>query len=1045
MGYLRRLVLVNSAGYPFADVRLDGHCDMAGGQGVGKTTLMNAILFPYVVEDNLLDIDRFEKTRFSLYYFPETTNSFVIYEVVNNLDVPYSIFIHRIGQALQFHFISAPFSLDWLYEGDEQVKDWGAVHAKLKSEGIHIDTLYTMKDFNERILGKGKAYNEQYSIVRSPKDKDAIRPLLSAIFKNRPFSQETLKDSLIAAVLTSNQIESDYIDLGSHRHNLDGFEQRLSDIRKMTVRGKDGKTAIEDLAKNISSAVDSYNENRRLYNRIPGLLAYALPNGAQKLSQLAGEISELKGGEAALKASYEERESFLENAIEEAANERGSYERALKTIKEIKEKYKKIDFSFEDLVSWAKEKSTHEAIRDEAQERFDALTADSKHLRQQMEAARYKNKLFYQNKEHLLNKELDKIIGQFRAEQDRTRTEEEQQKQQIIAEYQSLLGDDWKKTEIRLLDAMVTLSVKLATCETIDEVRSLVGSALYAEDLLPILSSVLEKKGAAFEDIEALKSEVAKARRRIEDELDRKESIEKEKAEKLARISRATAATIQNFEEQVKAAQNDNRNARQQNLDECNAADESIRKDYEAKIHGNDPVIKAAIEQLQSTLEDKKLILEQIALYPTILDDKKLLDSEPAVSKKWNELNIRVTALRDEKKKARQEYEEEVGSITAKISDKNTLYRNLDKGIKEVENYLDNHSSMRAAYDEAEPLENEKEPSDILTEYHDLQDQLRTCEENIRLLVPKLYGPNMLSRLDTFQLGIGLNDRISTFEDYMIIADKLRTRLMNFEGEMGLDKYIRINTDIWLNEIRDISTIMAPVEIMLSQIQKLCRQVSSFVKKNNRTDCIDAFKMEVNENDATGLVKLLRETAAFYQDNYTILGFGNLFGSEDEPANKKALSLLEKISHELEGTSDNTISISSMFDIRMDVTEKGNSYKNILSFNNLGSKGTANVLKAMLNMTLLHVVLGKEQAENSRLICAIDEMNTIEASNLDALKEFAEAAGLFIFGSGQHHTQSALDYSYNVWDERDENGVVNKWIDMQAVKVDLQQENENHE
>ena len=114
-------------------------------------------------------------------------------------------------------------------------------------------------------------------------------------------------------------------------------------------------------------------------------------------------------------------------------------------------------------------------------------------------------------------------------------------------------------------------------------------------------------------------------------------------------------------------------------------------------------------------------------------------------------------------------------------------------------------------------------------------------------------------------------------------------------------------------------------------------------------------------------------------------------------------------------------------------------HKDILSFNNIGSKGTANVLKAMLNMTLLHIILGKGQAGNSRLICAIDEMNTIEARNLDALKEFAEAAGLFIFGSGQHHTQSALDYSYNVWDERDEDGNLIKCIELEAEKVNPQE------
>ena len=53
----------------------------------------------------------------------------------------------------------------------------------------------------------------------------------------------------------------------------------------------------------------------------------------------------------------------------------------------------------------------------------------------------------------------------------------------------------------------------------------------------------------------------------------------------------------------------------------------------------------------------------------------------------------------------------------------------------------------------------------------------------------------------------------------------------------------------------------------------------------------------------------------------------------------------------------------------------------------------------------------------------------------DALKEFAEAAGLYIFGSGQHHTQSALDYSYNVWDERDGDGNLVKCIELEAEKV----------
>ena len=65
-------------------------------------------------------------------------------------------------------------------------------------------------------------------------------------------------------------------------------------------------------------------------------------------------------------------------------------------------------------------------------------------------------------------------------------------------------------------------------------------------------------------------------------------------------------------------------------------------------------------------------------------------------------------------------------------------------------------------------------------------------------------------------------------------------------------------------------------------------------------------------------------------------------------------------------------------------------------------------------------------------------MNTIEARNLDALTDFASAAGLYIIGSGQHHTKSALDYSYNVWDERGEDGGVYKYVSMDAMESTLE-------
>ena len=47
MRSLRKIVFVNSANIRFAEVKLDGNVHFIGTQGVGKSTLLRAILFFY--------------------------------------------------------------------------------------------------------------------------------------------------------------------------------------------------------------------------------------------------------------------------------------------------------------------------------------------------------------------------------------------------------------------------------------------------------------------------------------------------------------------------------------------------------------------------------------------------------------------------------------------------------------------------------------------------------------------------------------------------------------------------------------------------------------------------------------------------------------------------------------------------------------------------------------------------------------------------------------------------------------------------------------
>ena len=56
MRYLNKIIFINSAHVPYAEIKLDGNVHFIGTQGVGKSTLLRAILFFYNVDKSKLGI-----------------------------------------------------------------------------------------------------------------------------------------------------------------------------------------------------------------------------------------------------------------------------------------------------------------------------------------------------------------------------------------------------------------------------------------------------------------------------------------------------------------------------------------------------------------------------------------------------------------------------------------------------------------------------------------------------------------------------------------------------------------------------------------------------------------------------------------------------------------------------------------------------------------------------------------------------------------------------------------------------------------------------
>lgn len=104
MRYLNKIIFLNSAHIPYAEVRLDGNVHFIGTQGVGKSTLLRALLFFYNADKLRLGIPK-EKKSFDSFYFPYP-NSYIVYEVMRE-NGAYCVLALKTQGRVMFRFIDA--------------------------------------------------------------------------------------------------------------------------------------------------------------------------------------------------------------------------------------------------------------------------------------------------------------------------------------------------------------------------------------------------------------------------------------------------------------------------------------------------------------------------------------------------------------------------------------------------------------------------------------------------------------------------------------------------------------------------------------------------------------------------------------------------------------------------------------------------------------------------------------------------------------------------------------------------------------------------
>ena len=336
MRQLSKVVFVNSAGIRYGEVRLDGNVHLIGTQGVGKSTVLRAILFFYTGDKTRLGISR-EKKSFDDFYLPGA-DSYLAYEVESEFGA-FTLLVFRRHAHSVFRFIGAPFRREWLIGEDGMVTpDHSIIRQRLGGAPMsriideyqeYRDVLYGNRSATE------KAFHP-YCIMETAKYQNIPRSLQN-VFLGAKVDADFIKDIIIRSLGD----EESGIDLIYFRGQLAEFEREYKDILQWFDKEK-GEVRVRKLADRLTG------EYRRLLYLDDELqtalleLRFARRSAEERIPLAEKEME-------ALEIQRDKHKEKLSELMEKYRQERSGLDEELGIVKDALEKIPKLRKKYEAL------------------------------------------------------------------------------------------------------------------------------------------------------------------------------------------------------------------------------------------------------------------------------------------------------------------------------------------------------------------------------------------------------------------------------------------------------------------------------------------------------------------------------------------------------------------------------------------------------------------------------------------------------------------------------------------------------------------------
>lgn len=367
MRYLSKIIFLNSAHIPYAEVKLDGNVHFIGTQGVGKSTLLRALLFFYNADKLRLGIPK-EKKSFDAFYFPYP-NSYIVYEVMRE-NGAYCVLALKNQLRVMFRFIDAPFDSKWFIDERKQVYgEWSQIREQVGKKHDVSSLVSSYEMYRDIIFGNNRRQEllpfRKYAIVESAKYQNIPRTIQN-VFLNTKLDADFIKNTIIRSMSD----EDNSIDLNFYREQIKEFEQEYKDVSLWTKKEKNGEVLIRRIADKVIDAYRTLLNNRHLIGEGRRELNYAERVAQELLPQYRLDIQESEAECNRVNRLISEEQEKYGKERDKLSRELGVLDDKLKTTAAKRKYYEEIHI--EDIL----QRVEQETIIEEERKRQVAMKAE---------------------------------------------------------------------------------------------------------------------------------------------------------------------------------------------------------------------------------------------------------------------------------------------------------------------------------------------------------------------------------------------------------------------------------------------------------------------------------------------------------------------------------------------------------------------------------------------------------------------------------------------------------------------------------------------